>query len=628
MIFTNKGLAMKKIISLLLTFTIMFSTVCFTGCETVKKSLQGEQGIQGDKGDKGENGADGKSAYQIWLEQGNEGSETDFIAWLKGENGKDGKDGKDGEQGPKGESGENGVGILKIEINDKGELVITLSNGTVTNLGVIVGKDGADGKDGVCTGCGILHPDVKKYQGKVISILGDSISTFAGYIPMADGFNLEHLSRYPDAGRIPDVTAVEQTWWMQVINELDAKLGINDSWRGSMVSGVSAVTTGSTGTDAAMSNLQRIRNLGANGTPDVILFYGGTNDYAHLSAVGTFDSASAPAEADLTTTSWNNLADAYVQTLLRLRYYYPDAVIVAMLPTYTVSYYSDTKLSQGNAVLAEICAYYGIPCLDLRGSGVTAAHLPDGIHPGAEGMDLITNAVVDLLLSQCNPEVGENVVYSVTHNLYGASASLGYFKGITDGFVFSESLTGDDLDVIVTMGGKDITALCYADGKITIPSVTGDLVITGKGKFNADGHLQMLPKDLCCDTNLWSVLEHDKQYYTVDGWGIHNSGRVYSVTFPVSENDLIYATSFGAGSVNGSGGTNGIRVTYFFEDGSVRSLSTDTVYREFSEKGYLTIPAGVLAVSVPMWIVSDNNELYILNRSHTYENGICTGCNQ
>ena len=574
---------MKKIISLILMLVIMLSTtICLASCDL---EIPGVQGEKGDKGDQGVHGVQG-------------------------------------------EPGENGVGISKIEINDKGELVITLSDGTVTNLGVVVGKDGVDGKDGVCTGCGTVHTNLANYKGKVISILGDSISTFAGYIPTADGFNLEHLSRYPDAGRIPDVTAVEQTWWMQVITELDAKLGINDSWRGSMVSGASAVTTGSTGTNAAMSNLQRIRNLGANGTPDVILFYGGTNDYAHLSAVGAFDPACAPAEVDLTTTSWNNLADAYVQTLLRLRHYYPDAVIVAMLPTYTTSYYSDAKLSQGNTVLAEICAYYGIPCLDLRSSGVTAAHLPDGIHPGAEGMDLITEAVVDLLLSQCNPEVGENVVYSVTHDLYGASASLGYFKGVTHGSVFSESLIGDNLDVTVTMGGKDITALCYADGKIIISSVTGDLVITAKGKFDADGHLQILPKELCCYTNLWSVLEHDKQYYTVDGWGIHNSGRVYSVTFLVGENDLIYATSLGAGNVNGSGGTNGIRVTYFFEDGSVRSLSADTVYREFSKNGYLTIPAGVLAVSVPMWAVSDSNELYILNREHCYENGVCTGCNQ
>ena len=34
-------------------------------------------------------------------------------------------------------------------------------------------------------------------SGKVISILGDSISTFRGYIPTADGWNEEHPAAYP-----------------------------------------------------------------------------------------------------------------------------------------------------------------------------------------------------------------------------------------------------------------------------------------------------------------------------------------------------------------------------------------------------------------------------------------------
>lgn len=129
------------------------------------------------------------------------------------------------------------------------------------------------------------------YAGKTLSILGDSISTFAGYIPVADGFNLEHLARYPRDNLLTDV---QETWWMQVIEALDARLGINDSWRGATCSGAAPVTSGTTGENAAMCNLTRIENLGSNGTPDVILFYGGTNDLAHVSKVGTFDPATAP----------------------------------------------------------------------------------------------------------------------------------------------------------------------------------------------------------------------------------------------------------------------------------------------------------------------------------------------
>ena len=76
----------------------------------------------------------------------------------------------------------------------------------------------------------------KDYKGKIISILGDSISTYAGYIPDADGYNLEHLARYPQDNLF---SGVEHTWWMQIIDRLGAKLGINDSWRGTTVDGKS-----------------------------------------------------------------------------------------------------------------------------------------------------------------------------------------------------------------------------------------------------------------------------------------------------------------------------------------------------------------------------------------------------
>ena len=37
------------------------------------------------------------------------------------------------------------VGIQSAEINENGELILIYSNGTEQNLGVVVGKDGADG---------------------------------------------------------------------------------------------------------------------------------------------------------------------------------------------------------------------------------------------------------------------------------------------------------------------------------------------------------------------------------------------------------------------------------------------------------------------------------------------------
>ena len=463
-----------------------------------------------------------------------------------------------------------------------------------------------------------------KFEGKVISILGDSISTFAGYIPVADGFNLEHLPRYPQDNLLTDVN---ETWWMQVINSLDAKLGINDSWRGATVSGAVPVTTGTTGDNAAMSNLTRIQNLGSNGTPDIILFYGGTNDLSHVSKVGSFDPNTAPSVVDLTTKKWDNLADSYVQTLLRLRYYYPDAVIIAMLPTYTKSYYSASKLAEANSVLAQICNYYGVTYVDLRDCGITTSDLPDGIHPDANGMDYITEAVLDALLSESEINHGESVVYSVTHKLTGAKSSLSYYKGITHGKSFVTTITGENVTVSVTMGGVDITNSVYSGGVVNIPEVTGDIVITARGKIKPiyEDYLQNIPENICHKTNLWNELEHNREYYTASGWGVNSLSTVYSVTFPVKAGDQVFATSFGAAGTNG-GTTNGIRLTWFNEEGVIKSLSPAETYAEFSKNGFLTAPENAVAVNVVVWDVNKTNELYILNRDHNYKNGICTGC--
>lgn len=51
--------------------------------------------------------------------------------------------------GEKGERGADGLGLAGAMIDRNGILQITLSNGEVKSLGVVVGKDGSDGKDGI-----------------------------------------------------------------------------------------------------------------------------------------------------------------------------------------------------------------------------------------------------------------------------------------------------------------------------------------------------------------------------------------------------------------------------------------------------------------------------------------------
>ena len=458
------------------------------------------------------------------------------------------------------------------------------------------------------------------YAGKVISILGDSISTLEGYIPVDDGFNLKHRPRYvlnakPDTSLI--VMPANETWWMRIINDLDAKLGINDSWAGSCVTYNSSFTTkyptnGDLVEKAAMASLTRIQNLGANGTPDVILFYGGTNDIGHggnTLNLGSFNPAQAPTTVDLEATAWNTIADAYVAAILRIKHYYPNAEIIAMLPTYTSGYYTNNKLAQYNAVFTQICEHYGITYVDLRESGISTSDLVDGIHPNSTGMAYIAEAVKGALKNI--PAAGENVVHSVTYNLTNAESSLGYYKGVSNGKRFTTTITGTDLAVTVTMGGVDITNTAYNNGIIDIAKVTGDIVITASSASPWGAHLQARPDGATSATNLWTALTPEGMYYGLDGWGNGgNQTTIYSITVPVQAGELIYASAFGSSKTNG-GTANGIRVTFLLANGEIDSKSPATIYQEFSSKGYITVPHDAVAVCIPMWVNNDAQEVFI-----------------
>lgn len=105
-------------------------------------------------------------------------------------------------------------------------------------------------------------------------ILGDSYSTFEGYIP--EGY----AAYYTRSGREEtDVTRVEETWWYQVIQETQANLLLNSSW-----SGTTICNTGYEGKDFSdISFITRLDQLIEAGYfeenhVDTLLVFGGTND--------------------------------------------------------------------------------------------------------------------------------------------------------------------------------------------------------------------------------------------------------------------------------------------------------------------------------------------------------------
>lgn len=236
---------------------------------------------------------------------------------------------------------------------------------------------------------------INRYNGKVLSILGDSISTF-GTPNQANAQGLwtypNNRCRYPQSNLFTDVS---KQYWYNLLNATGMTLGINESWAGSRVSNTASTDEGDVGPNRHIASMTRIGHLGENGTPDMILVYAGTNDVGHNVTIGTFNTESPIdyTEEQIQALPVATFADAYRTMLIRLQYYYPSSEIVCCFPNYTTSYYDIAKLDRYNEVVREACDFFGVKYIDLRTAGITilnrATYLPDGIHPNAAGMQLL-----------------------------------------------------------------------------------------------------------------------------------------------------------------------------------------------------------------------------------------------
>lgn len=85
-----------------------------------------------------------------WLDPASVGEKGDKgDTGTAGTNGKDGEKGDTGTSGTNGKNGADGIGIAQIKIDENGELLISLTNGTTLNLGKVTGDDAKDGQDGL-----------------------------------------------------------------------------------------------------------------------------------------------------------------------------------------------------------------------------------------------------------------------------------------------------------------------------------------------------------------------------------------------------------------------------------------------------------------------------------------------
>ena len=142
------------------------------------------------------------------------------------------------------------------------------------------------------------------FTSKKVSIIGDSISTFTGYIPS------DYPSYYPHEGgeRSSDVVSVEDTWWKKLINSTNSSLEVNVSY------------SGSTASNLVKGFSSRVPLLG---TPDIIIVALGTNDSGRAVPIGNID-------FDADTYDLSQFAPAYIKGIKDTISLYPYARIICL----------------------------------------------------------------------------------------------------------------------------------------------------------------------------------------------------------------------------------------------------------------------------------------------------------
>ena len=287
------------------------------------------------------------------------------------------------------------------------------------------------------------------FEGKTISILGDGISTFEGI----SGDPAYYRAGKTDVGR-------RDTWWQQTIDALGMELLVNHSASGLCLP----------------DSTDRCTQLHSGSKdPDYIVVFLGTNDFMdYPNTLGTADINYAALIRDngdgtFTYAQPATSCEAYAVMLHRMTQRYENAEIYCMtLPSQIFG-----QPTAFNAELKKIIAYFGCTAVDLESCGMDTEDLADGwMHPNAQGMDRITDALVSAMTGQTVYDVSADLANVM---LEGASAVL---AGSPYTAVLTLTPDFDTLDVTVTMGGRNVTDACYTDGRIRIDAVTGDVVIT------------------------------------------------------------------------------------------------------------------------------------------------------
>lgn len=292
-------------------------------------------------------------------------------------------------------------GTLLASLNSGKEAASSDIGGSVPMLSWKAGADGYPVLDGVPVDTSI--PEGKKLR---VSIIGDSISSFAGWHPSP------YTNHYPNNNA--DVKAVDDTWWYALATKYmkNAKIDMNISFSNTTVTRnlFGDATQYWYGYDFCTRFIQ----CHGMGNPDVIVIHGGTNDYVHyygekLAADIDMRSSERPSDeimnelyaaADACTTleqaealCYDTFCESYIKLVKMMKLRYPGVKIVCIAGDWLTGGLEQSVL--------HIADHYGCKSVDfvqLAGYHKTGEPLTkySGCHPDKNGMDYMARTIYEL----------------------------------------------------------------------------------------------------------------------------------------------------------------------------------------------------------------------------------------
>ena len=198
-----------------------------------------------------------------------------------------------------------------------------------------------------------------------ISILGDSYSTFRGYV-VPD----TNAVWYPQKPENNDVQDIRQLWWHQLIREHGYRLCQNNSF-----SGATICNTGYDKED--YSDRSFCTRLWYLGDPDIILMFGGTNDSWAHSPIGDYQ------YGDWEKSDLYKFRPAIAYLLANLQNRYPGTERYVII---------NTELGDDvTSSMKTVCDHYNVKYIELKDIEKQWGH------PSQKGMKAIADQVAAAL---------------------------------------------------------------------------------------------------------------------------------------------------------------------------------------------------------------------------------------